>query len=393
MQVKIRKSALIIAASLLLLGIFLFFIHYLPLASTVHWKLYDALTKIEYKFNHPPPEIKDIVLVTIDNDTIKNMPERWPYPRSYFARAIKNLKSAGARAIGVDFVFFGKSKTSSDDALLVDALEGKENVILATLINEEGSIDRSTLPGLRDNIPSGIITKLQDPDGMTRRNLTYLVSDKEPHKGFLSWEMQILKTAGGLKVPSLNADGPTFSFQNDTDEKWAIPVDPNTKSFLINFRAHTVDFNRISFYKVERGDFDPALVKDKIVLVGLVSLLFGDLHNTPLGWLPGLTLNANAFLTLYAQDFIDSVAWQIEILIIFAGVALSAFFISFFSMKKAIVLILGEVLIFFLLSYILLARGWVWNYSAFPIAVVLCPVLGKYCMSFPRKRESKPISL
>lgn len=377
MQVKIRKSALIIAISLLLLGIFLFFVHYLPLASTVHWKLYDALVKIEYKFNHPPPEIKNIVLVTIDNDTIKNMAERWPYPRSYFARAIENLRSAGAGAIGFDFAFFGKSNPSSDDALLIKSLEGENGIVLATTINEKGSLDRSTIPGLSGNIPSGIVTKLQDPDGIMRRNLTYLVSDKEPHKGFLSWEMQIFKTAKGLKGPSLSDDRFLVSLRGDTGEKWTVPVDPDTKSFLINFRAHTVDFNRISFYNVQKGDFDPVLVKNKIVLVGLVSLLFGDLHNTPLGWLPGLTLNANAFLTLYAQDFIDSVAWQIEVLTILAGVILSAFFISFFSMKKAIVLILGEVLLFFLLSYILLARGWIWNYSVFPTAIMLCPVLGK----------------
>lgn len=371
-----KKIVPIIVIGLLITIPLIFLTDNLPFIDFTHWKLYDILVKIDYKLRPPPSTIKDIVLVTIDNDTLKNMPQRWPYPRSVFAKVIENLMLAQTKVIAFDFVFFGESTTREDEPLKT-ALRDNSKIILASAIAEDGSLNLFSLPGLSKDIPSGIITKLQDRDGITRRNLTYLVEEKELHKGFLSWEMQILKAVKSIDLSSLASNNKIISFQNDKGQNWTIPVDPETKSFLINFRAHTIDFNRISFYRVFKGDFYPDLIKNKIVLVGMVSSLFADLHNTSLGWLPGITLNANAFLTLYTHNFLKNVPRYIEVFILMCAVFLSGLLISLLKIKIALFLITGEIFFFFILSYLALAQGYIWNYSLLPLAVSLSSFLSK----------------
>jgi len=371
-----RQTGYIILISLILASLLLLFAHNVALINRIHWKIYGALLRIECALRAAPSAINDMLLVIIDNETLQNMPQRWPYPRSDFVKVIENLKRAQAKLIAFDFAFLGKS-IGPDDILLKTALEYNGKVILAMAINEEGMVDLATVSSLSEGIPSGIITKLQDRDGVTRRNLTYLVSEKEPNKGLLSWEMQILKAAKGINLHSLTSNGPTVTFKNDSGEEWVVPVNPKTKSFLINFRAYTANFPRISFYRVVTGNFDPLLVKDKIVLVGLLSSVLQDLHHTSLGWLPGITLNANAFLTLYAHDFIKDVPRYVEQLIVVIGVIIAAFFVSLLKLQKARILITLEIFLFLVLSYILLIHGYIWNYFLFPLAVVICPFLGK----------------
>jgi adenylate cyclase len=304
---------------------------------------------------------------------------RWPYPRFYFARLSERLKEAGARVIGFDFVFFGRS-VPQDDALLQVAFANKNNIILASSIDENGELELSSLAGLGNKATAGIVTKIQDRDGITRKNLTYLVKENEPYKGFLSWEMQLLKVAKAIDLSTLVSRENCISFRNHAGENWDIPVDPNTKSFFIHFRAHSQNFPRLSLYRVLIGDFDPKLVKDKIVLVGLFSTLFGDLHNTPLGWLPGITLNANAFLTLCAHDFLRLVPKPVEITLAILGLIPAMIF-------PFLLVILGEILIFSFFSYVLLVKGYIWNYALFPLVVMTCPLLVKKMLRLPALKK------
>lgn len=371
-----KKTVYIITASLILALLLFIAAPGISLITSLHWKIYDRLLSLETSLKPPPALINDILIVGIDNRTIKNMPQRWPYPRSDFAKVIQNLKKAQAKIIAFDFVFLGKS-TAEEDSFLEAELLDKNKVILATAIDENGEIELQTNSALGDNISSGIITKLREKDGVTRKNLTYLVRDKKTNEGFLSWEMQILKNAKNIDLASLEADESLLSFKNYDNEKWTIPVDRQTKSFLIHFRAHTTEFKKLSFYDVLNKNFNPDLIKNKIVLIGMLSSLFQDLHLTPIGWLPGVTLNANAFLALYNHDFLKSIPRLIELLVLIIGVFISGCLISLLKIKKFLILTTVEILFFFVLSFILLAYGYTWNYSLFPLAALLCPILAK----------------
>ena len=376
MRTQGKKTFYIITASLILAFCALAALPRLWLSKQIHWKIFKILLKTEHVLMPLPTSINDILLVTIDNDTLINMPERWPYSRSDFATVIKNLKDSGAKAVAFDFVFLGKS-AFQDDTSLKEAINGRTNVVLPASINQECSIDLSASAVLGENIPTGIITKLQDSDEVTRRCLTYLVKEKEPNKAFLSWEMQILKTVKNINISTLKSDKHSVSFENAIGQKWLLPVDAETKSFLIHFRYGSADFKKLSFYRVFKGDFSPGLVKDKIVIVGLLSSLFEDLHNTSFGLMPGITLNANSFLALYSRDFLKEIPLFFELILVILGVILAAYSASLLKTSSVLEIITSEIAVFFAISYLLLVSGYIWDYFIFPLTVLICPLAGK----------------
>jgi len=375
MLFQIRRFASILFIGLVVAITAYYFLAPLPLFNTLRRKSYDALFKIEYKLRRPPSAMKDILLVVIDNYTLKNMPERWPYSRATFAKVVENLKKAEAKAIAFDFVFWGQTNPEEDTALSKILAEGK--VILPSLINENGLIEFSNLAGSSTAFDSGVVTKIQDEDGITRRSLLYIVNEKDPLKGILSWEMQLLRAVRSFDPATMIHDEDTLSFKNNAGEEWRIPVDPATKTFSIHFRARAFDFQRVSFLRVLNGDFYPNQIKDKIVIMGTLSSLFGDLHRTPIDWLPGVVLNANAFLNLYTHDFFKNISSRIEFYAMLLGVFLSSLFVTGFRLRNALGLILFEILLILLTTYALLVRGYFWNYLFTSILILLCPLAAK----------------
>ena len=372
---SLKHKILIIATSLLLSTFPLFYFDYQPFLKNIDRRIYGGLLHLEYILRRPPAAINDIVIVGIDNETVSNMPYRWPYPRSDSATVIENLKKAEPRVIGIDLAYFGKS-TKEDDALLQKAFDSNK-LILAATINEYGYLTVPDDLSFESNTIYGITTKLQDEDGIIRRNLIYLISKKKRQEGFLSWEMQILKAAKGIDIASITEKSNTVTFQNKNGEKWNVPVNPISKSFLIHFRAHTQDFQRIPFYRVLKADFNPLIIKNKIVLIGVLPALFQDIQNTSFGFLPGVILNANAFLALYTHDFLKEVPQLIEKMVIIIGVILASIFLLLLSAPKAAMIIFLEICLFFVLSYVLIVSGYIWNYITFPCTVVICPLLAK----------------
>lgn len=388
--------------SIFLCLIFFFCLRALRPLERLNWKIYDKLAVIETKLTALPAPAADILLVVLDNHTLSDLPSRWPYPRSYFATVIDNLNEAGAKIIGFDFVFTGES-SPEEDSLLKESLERGKNIVLAATINEQGEIDLFSNHNFCKDIPVGIVTKLQDNDEIIRKNLTFLVNEHSPNQILLSWEMQILNGIKYIDRQTIRNEGRSLLFGSSAGENWKIPVNPRTMDFLIHFRANTADFSRISFSDVFKKNFSPEQVKDKIVLIGFLSQTFGDIHNTPLRWLPGLTLNANAFLTLYTRSFIEKMPAIAEFTALLIGVLLSCFFTYSWKFKlaghaganvkgyainnrliyilwyrrKTLLMIGLEIIVFFAVSLFLLIKGRIWDYTVFPAAVIFCPLLGE----------------
>ncbi|MEK7250647.1 MAG: CHASE2 domain-containing protein, partial [Bacteroidota bacterium] len=70
------------------------------------------LASVDYRFQsrgeRPAiPDSSHVVIVEVNDESFKSLPHRWPWPRSYYAHLIRNLKAAGAKAIGVDIILNG----------------------------------------------------------------------------------------------------------------------------------------------------------------------------------------------------------------------------------------------------------------------------------------------
>ena len=71
-----------------------------------------------------------IVIVGIDDASLAQLNERWPWPRRLHARLIESLHNAGAAVIAMD-VIFDHPTTPRDDAALERAVAKARNVVLA----------------------------------------------------------------------------------------------------------------------------------------------------------------------------------------------------------------------------------------------------------------------
>jgi len=118
-------------------------------------------------------EHSPLVLVTVDNRSYKDLNQRWPFPRSHFARALRNLKRMGVALIVLDIQF--TEEAAGDSAGLADlaaALRQCAPVVLSgELVYERGGYQRldSPLPQLlATGQPWALVNDLIDADGVSR---------------------------------------------------------------------------------------------------------------------------------------------------------------------------------------------------------------------------------
>src|SRR5262245_28416408 len=64
------------------------------------------LASIDFRFqtrgSRPIEDSSHVIIVEISRESFESLPEKWPWPRSYYARLIRNLARAGARVVAID---------------------------------------------------------------------------------------------------------------------------------------------------------------------------------------------------------------------------------------------------------------------------------------------------
>ena len=88
----------------------------------------EDLLRTQRNALHPNPASREIVLVPIDNQSLRAI-GRWPWPRRYHAKMIDRLTAAGAKRIFFDITFETRSEPI-DDRLLAKAIERSGRVTL-----------------------------------------------------------------------------------------------------------------------------------------------------------------------------------------------------------------------------------------------------------------------
>ena len=116
-----------------------------------------------------------IVLVGIDDASLAELQQRWPWPRGLHARLIDALSAAGAGVIAFD-VLFEFPTDPAEDAALAEAIQRAGNVVLAAgLVQQETQhgtawMRKEPLPQLRDAAAGvGLVNLLYDRDQALRR--------------------------------------------------------------------------------------------------------------------------------------------------------------------------------------------------------------------------------
>ncbi len=146
------------------------------LAATPFWrgielKGFDLLSVL----SAPKKSTLPIVLVGIDDASLAEMQQRWPWPRGLHGQLIGALKEAGAAVIAFDVVFDYSSEKKEDDAL-AEAIKKSGNVILAAgMVKQETDhgtvwLRKDPLSLLKENgAVAGLVNLEFDRDQVMRR--------------------------------------------------------------------------------------------------------------------------------------------------------------------------------------------------------------------------------
>lgn len=311
----------------------------------------------------------EVAVVTIDDEDFTALDTRWPFPRSYYAHAIRNLLGAGAKLIIVDVQLFESSADSLEDIALANATrEAGDRVIHAAEISLterkqlRDVLVRPILPAKRIRAagsPVGVVNQIPDRDGFTRQypfafrvdSLNWLplamkaYQMLQPHPDTIQLyrddpdvvhfaDLEIPRMtettflinyygpAGTFPVHAFSSvlDDPSFELADgDTDYmQWFTMSDAEFEALASAMPEASVDV----FRRLRAGN----PFRDKVVFIGSAAAALQDTKKTPFyAWsppgevaagneeMPGVEVHAHAFQTLVDRAWLHNAPLLAEI--------------------------------------------------------------------------------
>ena len=283
----------------------------------------------------PAAPADNVVLVTIDDESIRRMEPllgRWPWPRLVHGTVIDYLSAAGAKVIGYDILFaerdirkfmVGEEEWTGDesDAALVESTKKAGNVVHIAEASSAELIDPSkaiipdlSAPALNvmpPNIgcvePRPVLTPPFPALAQAARAIghSYFAYDSN---GGLRRTSPIVQV-GERRVPSfalattLTAGGvPLFAVRQDGAAgcsmliPWRGPAE-NTGGYpsFTSYSFYDLFYSQQQILEGVKPAVDPALFKDRIVIVGATAEGLKDVFTTPFptGMITGPEVHAN----------------------------------------------------------------------------------------------------
>ena len=275
----------------------------------------------------PQSPSPNIVIAGIDDATLETYGRWSEWPRSLHTQAIDNLSQAGAKVIGFDIIF---TDSSPDDEMLAAAMVSADNVVLATVgvnlesgPNPEITYDSFLLPAapLEEAASNtGYANVVLDGDGTVRR--LPLIANSTSGQTYPSLTIAVLHRHFSMPLPQ------EYQLQNGAVNLLArdIPVD-NSYSLRINFAAESQYRPYVSYGDVISGNFDPLIVENKIVLVGMTATGEPDTWAIPTSAskIPGVFIHAAAMDTILTQSFLIDLGTTTTLMIMLLLVVITGF--------------------------------------------------------------------
>jgi len=260
-------------------------------------KLFDS--RLEVRGKEKPP--KNIVIVAIDDDTYNNLKVTFPYPRTYYAKLLNNLKKAGAKEVVFDIEF---DTPSTDDSIFSNAIRNFGNVILASKLTRGNSAEPESI--LRNVSKTGFANLKVDKDGVVRK---YLFSyNGNPSIALSAYKilnkMETFKDVNYLYFYGPRGVLPYYSF-------WSVLDD---KTFLVKGIEDSANDANVFYEYLKDSTF-----YNKIVFVGVTLEELQDFKPVPFtsnGPMPGAEIHATALGNLFENKFINILNFKYIIIII-----------------------------------------------------------------------------
>ncbi|MGK2937093.1 MAG: CHASE2 domain-containing serine/threonine-protein kinase [Solirubrobacteraceae bacterium] len=211
----------------------------------------------------------DLVIVAVDNETLRHVGERPPFSRTHYADVVRRLDRAGASVIALDVAFPGITFPDEDEALVAALRAADRAVVSVSEVDRRGGVEplAGIVPFRVTGVAPGYTGLPTDPGATVRR----------------------------FSAPI----GPLDSFATAVAGAWVGGpriVPPDDAFIVYPGAAGTVPM--ISMADVLDGRVPPARLRGRIVVVGPTAPVLGDLHRVPVhGTMSGPEIQAAAIDT------------------------------------------------------------------------------------------------
>jgi CHASE2 domain-containing sensor protein len=257
---------------------------------------------------------KRVLLVEITEGDIQ-AEKGWPLSDATIARVLQKLDEYEPRAIGIDII--RDVPVKEGNAELLKVLKGSDRIITICQLSDGKQAGFPPPPSIPPE-QVGFADFVKEPDGWVRRSLliasppapkvplenAHLCSDPEEQLTSLDMSLALiyLQAEGIEAEPTPDGNlkiGSTVFKSPDKNAGGYRNADMEGVQMLINYRSANEPANKVTLTDVLKGKVDPALVKDKVVLVGYTATSVNDDFNTPYSAgqegtqkMPGVTIHA-----------------------------------------------------------------------------------------------------
>jgi len=336
-------KTLIIA--LLLCAVYSVFLSHLKPFKYANLKSLDLLFSLNHKIHPPDKHIEDMVLVTIDDESMRELNLRWPWSRGVTAGIAKKLSESNPAVICMDLAFIGQSLDTQEDLILAKSFKDAGNVIVAAYFGSDRKYVTPNAIVAQGARAFGFINKPRDIDNTVRRMRPFVLSDSG----------DVIDYPLSLKAVEL------FSGKSSKEIVSSLPLLKNNTAY-IRFFAKKDNFTTIPAWKILKGVFKPSQITGKIVFLGVTSEVFHDIYQTPLGIIPGVALLMNEALTYMTGNFFNYYPLWLNFIILFLFIYVALLFNFRLSIASGALLSGFELIGFFALSLYLFLHNVIIDY-------------------------------
>ncbi|MBI5166072.1 MAG: adenylate/guanylate cyclase domain-containing protein [Magnetospirillum sp.] len=311
-----------------------------PLALTERWLAdFRIATLVPSEAPHD-----DIVVVAIDEETMRLFPYRSPVDRAFLATLLRALEAKGAKAIGIDLLFDQPTEPDKDAALTA-ALAAAQRPVVVAFAAEADGLTAEQAGWLRAFLPEGL---------RGHANLA-----KDPLDGTVRWVFPGRDGQPGMAAALAARVGRETQVAEGTEIRWRSPAAGLPHAFKV-FPAHLAALLPAAWFA------------DKIVLVG-TDISLADRHRTPFsltaggdaGLMPGVLVHAQGLATLLDRRPSRSVSEAAGAALTLAAALLAALA---FRLPWGLTVRLG-------LAGGLVAAGWIGAFALFRFHGLMVPVM------------------
>ncbi len=291
---ELRKDIVIDSLICCFAGIILLLLTTFRLFSPLDELMYDTFLDLRAG-GTAAAQNSNIVIVAIDENSMAEIGQRWPWKRSSYAEVIDFLAQSGAKAIGIDLLFIEPSTDKTQDETLIKAIRQAGNVVIA------GKLER-----LKQNFSD-------DHVATSGRRLV------RPLKAFRQYAKMGIVNLEYSSGSIVRLFSPAYTYHEKRYPSFALalykqaygdePSSVGDRRIFIDYLGEPGTFPTVPISRIIAGNADRAMFMGKIVLIGATFSDAHDFFHTPLAPSDypsaGVEVQANILSTLIRDEYIE----------------------------------------------------------------------------------------